>query len=316
MVVDLEAVRAARERIKGHVHRTPVLRSSYFDQKLGAELFFKCENFQKVGAFKIRGASNAVLSLSDEEAARGVCAHSSGNHAQALALAARRRGIKACIIMPKTAPCVKLGAVRDYGAEILLCEPTQQAREETTRQYIEDSGATYIPSYDDDRVIAGQGTAALEFLEEVPELDMILVPVGGGGLVSGTALAASGHATPVKVIGSEPECADDARRSLEAGRILPSDNPDTIADGLRTSLGQRTFPLIQRFVDSIVTASEESILLAMRNIWERMKIVVEPSSAVPLAAVLEKQVDVKGKKVGIIFSGGNVEFSRRSALLN
>ena len=292
------------------VHRTPVLTCSAIDHMVGASLFFKCENFQKVGAFKIRGATNAVLSLSDDEAARGVATHSSGNHAQALALAARLRGIPAFIVMPANAPTVKRVAVEGYGAEIITCEPTLQAREETLATVVERTGAALIHPYDDDRIIAGQGTAALELLQDEPDLDVIMTPVGGGGLLSGTALTSSALAPNARVIAAEPTGAHDAARSLAAGHIIPSVNPDTVADGLLTSLGQRNFPIIQKHVTDIWTVPDPDIIAAMKLVFERMKIVIEPSSAVCPAAVLRHREDVAGLRIGIIISGGNVDLDR------
>lgn len=275
---------------------------------VGAKLFFKCDNFQKVGAFKFRGACNAVFSLSDQEASRGVATHSSGNHAAALALAARKRGITARIVMPSSAPPVKVAAVKGYGGIITFCEPTQASRESTAAQVIRETGATLIHSYNDHRIIAGQGTAALEFMQEIENLDFILAPLGGGGLLSGTAIAARGLNPKTKVIGCEPKNADDAYRSIKAGRIIRPENPNTIADGLRMPLGDKTFPIIRDLVDEIVLATEKEIINAMRHIFERMKIVVEPSAAVPLAVLLSNQLDVAEKNVGIIISGGNIDF--------
>jgi threonine dehydratase len=306
----LDDIRQAAARIRPHAHWTPVARCHSLDGMTGASLFFKCENLQKVGAFKFRGASNAVLSLSDAEAARGVATHSSGNHAQALALAARMRGIHVTIVMPSNAPEVKKVAVAGYGGEIVLCEPTLAAREETLAGVVEKSGATVIHPYNNYDVIAGQGTAALELLEEQGDLDAILVPVGGGGLLSGTLIAAKGISPKIKVVATEPEGADDAFRSWKAGKIIPMMAPKTVADGLLTSLGDKTFPIIQRLVDEIVTVSDESILKAMKLIWERAKLVVEPSGAVPLGALLEGKVKLEGKKVGIVLSGGNVDFGK------
>jgi len=303
-------IRRAAERIRPYLHRTPVLTSSALDHMSGARLSFKCENFQKAGAFKARGATNAVFSLSDEEAARGVATHSSGNYAAALALAARWRGIQAHVVMPETAPEVKRRAVAGYGATIYPCKPTLAAREEALAEVIAQTGAVFLHSYNDYRVIAGQGTAALELCEEVPDLDVVLVPVGGGGLSSGTALAVRGISPGTRVIGAEPAGADDAFRSLQAGRLIPSVAPRTIADGLLTSLGDLTFPIIRDYVAQIVTVSEDEIIVAMRHIWERMKIIVEPSAAVPLAAVLAGRSDLPGKRVGIILSGGNVDLDR------
>lgn len=306
----LEDIRAAHERIRGHIHRTPVLTCRTIDQMAGAALFFKCENLQKVGAFKIRGATNAVFSLTDEEASHGVATHSSGNHAAALTLAAGWRGIPCHVVMPENAPKVKVNAVSGYGARITFCKPTLEAREETLAGVIEATGAIYVPPYNDFRVISGQGTAALELCEDVPGLDYVITPVGGGGLLSGTAVAVSSVSPGTRVCGAEPEQADDAFRSFQAGRIIPVQHPDTIADGLRTSLGELTFSIIRRLVSEIITVSEQGIREAMRLIWERMKIVVEPSSAVPLAAVLKEKAGFSSKRVGIIVSGGNVDLDR------
>jgi threonine dehydratase len=300
----------AAERIRPYAHRTPVVTCASLDQDTGAQIFLKCENFQKVGAFKFRGACNAVFSLSDEEARRGVVAHSSGNHAQALALAARLRGIPAYVVMPDNAPSVKKAAVAGYGGIITFCQPTLAAREATQAQVIAATGATEVHPYNNELVIAGQGTAALELLSEVPELDVILAPVGGGGLLSGTALAAAGMSPCTRVLAAEPERADDAFRSLAAGWIIPSDNPQTIADGLLTSLGELTFPIIQQHVEGIWTVSEAAIISAMRFVWERAKIVIEPSAAVSVAAVREGKVKLAGMRIGVILSGGNVDLDR------
>lgn len=306
----LADIREAADRIRPYAHRTPVMTSASMNGILNVQAFFKCENFQKVGAFKFRGACNAVLSLSEEKAARGVATHSSGNHAAAVSLAARQRGIKAYIVMPRNAPEVKKAAVAGYGGEITLCKPTLEARDIALNEIVAHRGATVIHSYNDPYVIAGQGTAALELLEEIPDLDVIMAPVGGGGLLSGTAIAASEIQPDIRVIAAEPEGADDAFRSLQAGRIMPSMNPTTIADGLLTSLGSRTFSIIQERVECIVTVSEGAIIQAMRHIWERMKIVVEPSAAVVPGALLENKIDLAGKRVGIILSGGNVDLER------
>lgn len=306
---NLEDVRQAHQRISPYIIRTPVLTNTTLDQMVGARLFFKCENFQKTGAFKFRGACNAVFSLTDEEASRGVMTHSSGNHAAALALAASKRGITARIVMPSGAPAVKISAVRGYRGIITFCEPTLSSREVTAEKILKETGAILIHPSNDYRIIAGQATATLELLEEVPNLDFLLAPVGGGGLLSGTAISAKGLNPKIKVIGCEPKNADDAYRSIKAGRILPSENPNTIADGLRTSLGDKTFPIIRDLVDEILLATEEEIITAMRYTLERMKIVVEPSAAVPLAVLLSNQMNVADKNVGIILSGGNVDFS-------
>ena len=307
--VNLARIRQAHRRIAGQVHRTPVLTCSTLNRLAGHELFFKCENFQKAGAFKFRGASNAVLSLSDEQAAKGVVTHSSGNHAQALALAARLRGIAARMVMPNTAPPAKIAAVRDYGGEITFCRPTLQAREEGARQIIAEHGSTLIHPYNDERIIAGQGTAALELLEEVGRLDAVLTPVGGGGLLSGTAIACKESPPTIKVFGGEPANADDAYRSFHSGTIQPALPPNTIADGLLTSLGDKTFAVIRRYVDDILLVSEAEIVAAMKLVWERMKLIIEPSAAVPVAAVLQGLPHLKNKRVGIILSGGNVDLA-------
>ncbi|MBN1450848.1 MAG: pyridoxal-phosphate dependent enzyme [Anaerolineales bacterium] len=306
----LPDIRRATKRIRLYAHHTPVLTCASLDQRVGTQVFMKCENLQRVGAFKFRGACNAVFSLSDEEAARGVATHSSGNHAQALALAARLRGVPAYIVMPENAPAVKKAAVAGYGGQITFCEPTLQAREITTEQIVKETGATVVHPYNDFRVITGQGTATLELLEEVPDLDVIIAPVGGGGLLSGTAIAAKGLAPNIRVLAAEPEMADDAYRSLQAGYILPSENPKTIADGLLTSLGTLTFPIIQGHVEQIVTVSERAILESMKFIWERAKLVIEPSAAVPVALLWERKVDLGSLRVGVILSGGNVDLDR------
>ena len=306
----LSDIRQAAERIKPYAHRTPVQTCSSLDQHVGAQVFMKCENLQKVGAFKFRGACNAVFSLTDEEAARGVATHSSGNHAQALALAARLRGIPAYIVMPENAPAVKKAAVAGYGGQITYCKPTLQARETTTEQIVKETSATVVHPYNDYRVIAGQGTAALELLQEIPDLDVVLAPVGGGGLLSGTAIAAKGLAPHIRVLGAEPEMADDAYLSLKAGHIIPSENPRTIADGLLTSLGTLTFPILQQHVEQIVTVSETAILESMKFIWERAKIVIEPSAALPVALLWERKIDLSNLSVGVILSGGNVDLDR------
>jgi threonine dehydratase len=306
----LADIRQAAARLKPYAHRTPVLICTSLNQMIGAEIFCKCENFQKVGAFKFRGACNAVFALSDAAAQGGVATHSSGNHAAALALAARLRGITAYIVMPKNASEVKKTAVAGYGGRIVFCEPTLAAREAMLASVVRETGATFIPPYNDPQVIAGQGTAALELCEDVGGLDAVLAPVGGGGLVSGTAIAVAALSPTTRVIAAEPAGADDAYRSLQAGTILPSVHPRTIADGLLTSLGELTFAIIQRHVAQIVTVSEEAIISAMRHVWERMKIVIEPSAAVPIGALLEKRLDLTGQRVGIILSGGNVDLDR------
>lgn len=305
-----EDIEATGRLISPHVHRTPVLTSKQLDAITGARLFFKCENFQKVGAFKFRGATNAVLNLTEAQRAAGVVTHSSGNHAAALAHAAVMRGVKAYIVMPSSAPEVKKRAVEGYGAEITFCEPTLAAREAAAAAVIERTGATMIHPYDNFYIIAGQGTAAMELLEEVPDPNAVLAPVGGGGLLSGSAITVKHMAPPAKIYGAEPLLADDAARSLRTGAIQPALPPRTIADGLLTSLCERTFTVIKENVDDILTVTEEQIIEAMTLIWTRMKIVVEPSSAVPLAAVLANRDLFSGKKVGIIVSGGNADLSK------
>ncbi|UCD37207.1 MAG: pyridoxal-phosphate dependent enzyme [Fidelibacterota bacterium] len=308
--ISLAEVQAAAARIRQYAHRTPVWTCNSLDVQVGAQVFFKCENFQKAGAFKFRGACNAVFSLDDDEAASGVATHSSGNHAGALALAARLRGIQAHVVIPRTAPPVKMAAVKAYGGIITTCEPTLKSRESTLKDVVAKTGASFIHPFNDARIIAGQGTAAMELLDEVPELDLVLAPVGGGGLLSGTAVAVSELSPETKVFGAEPANADDAYRSMKAGRIIPSEDPRTIADGLRTSLGSLTFPIIQERVENIVLVSEEAIISAMRYVWERMKIIIEPSAAVAVGAVLNGDLDISGKRVGIILSGGNVDLER------
>jgi threonine dehydratase len=305
-----EDVSRAADRIRGIVKRTPVVTCSALDAMCGGQLFFKCENLQKVGAFKYRGATNAVRSLTDAQASRGVATHSSGNHAAALALAARTRGIPSVIVMPSNAPLVKKAAVEGYGARIVFCEPTLAARESTLERVVQETGAHVVHPYDDERVIAGQGTAALELIEEQPGLDIVMSPVGGGGLTSGTSLAVTGFSKGTRMIAAEPEGADDAFRSLKEGRVVPSVSPKTVCDGLLTSLSERTFAIIRERVERIVTVPDAAVIHAMRTFWERAKLIIEPSSAVPLAAVLDGRVDVKGKRVGIILSGGNVDLAR------
>jgi threonine dehydratase len=302
-----EDIQQAAVRIKPYAHRTPVMTCTSLDEMADAYLFFKCENLQKVGAFKFRGACNTVFMLSDTEAQRGVATHSSGNHGAAVALAARLRGISAHIVMPSNAPSVKRDAVAGYGGTIIWCEPTQEARESTLAKVVAETRATFIPPYNDPRVIAGQGTAALEFLEDVPDLDVIIAPVGGGGLISGTALTIAALSPTTRVIAAEPKGADDAYRSLQAGDIIPSVNPQTIADGLRTSLSDLTFAIIRQHVEQIITVSEEAITRAMHLVWQRMKIIIEPSAAVPVAAVLDQPIGAAGQRIGIILSGGNVD---------
>lgn len=306
--IDSSHVREAARRLESLAHRTPVMTCSALDERVGASVFLKCENFQRVGAFKFRGAMNAVLQLSDDEKSRGVVTHSSGNHAQALALAAKLAGVPACVVMPHTAPAIKRAATESHGARVVPCEPTVADREATVERLIAEHGFTLVHPYDDWRVIAGAGTAALEFFDQAGPLDLLMAPVGGGGLMAGTCLAASGASPDTRLIGAEPVRADDARRSLELGSIQPSDDPKTVADGLRTSLGQRPFAVLSRSLERIATAEEAAILDAMRFIWERMNIIIEPSCAVPVAAVLAGNVpDVAGKRVGVILTGGNVD---------
>ncbi|HUS86366.1 MAG TPA: pyridoxal-phosphate dependent enzyme [Bacteroidales bacterium] len=307
---ELSDIREAHKRIKPYIHKTPVLTSSQLNKIFGANLFFKCENFQKVGAFKYRGATNAILSLSDEEVSRGVLTHSSGNHAAALSLAAGMRGAKAYIVMPENSPDVKKKAVAGYGAEITLCEPTLKAREETSSKIIAEKGATFVHSYDNFYVICGQGTSGLELITDYPDLEVVIAPIGGGGLMSGTVTAVKGIKPEIKVYGAEPLGADDAYRSFNSGEYIPYHTPNTIADGLLVTLSMRTFEIIKRKVDDIFTASEESIIECMRLIWERMKIIIEPSSAVTLAIIRENPELCRGKNVGIILSGGNVDFAK------
>jgi threonine dehydratase len=310
MAIILDDIHQAAQRIKPYIHRTPVLTNESLDQKVDAQVFLKCENFQKVGAFKFRGACNAVFGLRDEEAGRGVSTHSSGNHAQALALAAKLRGIPAYIVMPNNAPEVKKAAVAGYGGKITFCEPTLEAREATLAQVVDETGSSIVHPYNDERVIAGQGTATLEFLEEVPHLDVIIAPVGGGGLLSGTSIVATEVKKRIRVLAGEPEMADDAFRSLKAGEIVPSVKPKTIADGLLTSLGNITFPIIQERVEQIVTVSEQGIVDSMKFVWERAKIVIEPSAAVAIGVLWERKIDLRGLKVGVILSGGNVDLEK------
>jgi len=306
----LSDIQSAHNRIKPFVHRTPVLTSRLLNEMFGCELWFKCENFQRVGAFKFRGATNAVLQLSNEQKKHGVVTHSSGNHAAALALAARMNGISAFIVMPENAPSVKKDAVADYGAKITFCKPTLRAREETCRSIMEKEGATLIHPYDNVNVICGQGTAALELLEEKNDLEILVAPIGGGGLMSGTSTCTKGIGRKIKVIGAEPLNANDAWRSFKTGILSPSVNPSTIADGLLTSLSDLTFTIIRNNVDDIFTVREETILVCMKLIWERMKIIVEPSSATVLAVVMENRDFFRGKKTGLIISGGNVDLKK------
>lgn len=303
-------IQNAHFRIKPYMHRTPVLTCKTLDHLLGARLFFKCENLQKIGAFKIRGATNAILQLPKANLEKGVCTHSSGNHAQAVALGAKTLGIPAYIVMPTTSPAVKKAAVKGYGAEIIECEPTLEARESTANAVVARTGATFLHPYDNYHIITGQATAAKELLEDVTRLDMVVAPVGGGGLLAGTALSAHYFSPQTTVLAAEPRGADDAYRSFQSRTLIPSHKPNTIADGLLTSVGERNFPIILEHVEEIMLASEEGIQKAMRLIWERMKIIVEPSAAVPLAAMMESERDFSGKRIGIILSGGNVDLGK------
>ena len=306
LALNLDCIRAAHERIRAYIHRTPVLTSSRFDEASGAKLFFKCENFQKIGAFKARGATNAVFVLDDTSAKRGVVTHSSGNHGTALARAARLRKIPAHIVMPKNSTKVKVRTVEGYGANIVFCEATQEAREAACAALIAETGATLVHPFENEDVMAGQGTAAIELLEDT-DVDLVMCPIGGGGLLCGTAVAAKSLQPKIKVIAVEPANADDAAKSFRAGKRIVTKKNFTIADGLRTNVGERNFPIIQRYVDDVVTVSEDAIVSAMRTIWETLKIVIEPSAVVPYAAILEHKVDIVGKRVGIILTGGNVD---------
>lgn len=310
-----ECVLEAQDRIASFIHRTPVLTCSTLDERAEASVFMKCENFQKTGSFKFRGACNAVASLSKSERARGVLTHSSGNYAQALALAARLHGTPAYVVMPENAPTIKKQATAGYGAKITLCPSTHVGRHETAERVREETGAIFLDSHDDPRVFAGQGTACLELIEEMGELDLILAPVGGGGLLSGTLLAAKLLLPNVSVIGCEPAGADDAARGLASGTRVVDFTPHTIADGLLTPLGENTFQIIRQLVDNIVLVSESDIVRAMRFVWERMKIIIEPSSAVAVAPLLNGTVGVTGKRVGVIVSGGNVDLNQLFELL-
>jgi len=307
---DIEAIRAAHRRISPRIHRTPVVTSESLDEMAGARLFFKCENLQKTGSFKIRGATNAVFSLTDEEAKHGVVAPSSGNHAAALALAARWRGIPAWIIMPSNSSAVKMRAVEAYGGKITLCEPTIASREATAAAIMQQTGAHLVHPYNDVRVIAGQGTAALELLEQAPDLDFIVTPASGGGLLSGTAIAAKNLRPGIRVVGSEPRNADDAYRSMASGKIEPGSPNETMADGLRATLSPLTFSILRERVDQISLVAEEEIIPTMLLLWERLKLVVEPSGAVAAAPALLRRIGAEGKKVGIILSGGNLDLRK------
>lgn len=306
---DLNTILQSAKRIEPFIHRTPVLKSDNLNKIVEAEIFFKCENFQKAGAFKSRGAINAVFSLSEEDIKKGVCTHSSGNHAAALSRAAKLRGCKANIVMPENSSKVKVAAVKNYGGIITFCKPTLNSRENTLDIVKSETGSIEIHPYNDYRIIAGQATAALEIIEDIKDLEIILAPVGGGGLMSGTALSTKYLLPKATILAAEPKGADDACRSFLKKEFIPSENPQTMADGLLTSLGSLTFPIILKYVDDIITVSEDSIIEAMQLIWERMKIIVEPSSAVPFAAILENRSKFHNKRVGVIISGGNVDLS-------
>ena len=303
---------AASKRIEGHGHRTPVLTNKTIDKLSGRKIFFKCENFQKIGAFKFRGGWNAISSLTEKEAAKGVCTHSSGNHAQAVAYSAMKRNIPAYIVMPENAPKVKLEAVEGYNAKITLCEPTLKARRDTLDEIAKRTGAHIVHPFNNPKVIAGQGTAALELIEEVKELDAICAPIGGGGLMSGTCITSRNMLPDVRLFGAEPKGADDAYRSLKEGRLLPQKNPNTICDGLLTSMGENTWNILKDHLDDIITVSDDEVITAMKLVWERMKIIIEPSSATPLAAILTPEFkQLKNiQKIGIILTGGNVDLSK------
>lgn len=303
----LQDMLAAHDRIKPHIHQTPVLTSSYFNDLTGAQLFFKCENFQKAGAFKVRGASNAVFGLSEEDADKGVCTHSSGNHALSLSYAAGRRGIPCNVVMPRTAPQAKKDAVRGYGGIITECEPSTTSREAVFAEVQAATGGNFVHPYNDPRVIAGQGTCSRELMQQTDGLDMVIAPIGGGGMISGTCLTLSNIAPEVKIIAAEPEQADDAYRSFKAGHIIADDAPNTIADGLKVPLKDLTWHFVSNHVSDILTASEEEIIAAMKLTWQRMKIVIEASCAVPMATILKNKDTFAGKRVGVIITGGNVD---------
>lgn len=307
---DLSDIQSAHDRIKPYIHRTPVLTSRQLNRIFGCEMFLKCENFQKAGAFKFRGAMNAVLQLTEEQKKKGVVTHSSGNHAAALSLAASMNGIKARIVMPETAPAVKVNAVKGYGAEITFCKPTLQSREDNARMIMDNTGAVMIHPYDNFDVICGQGTAALELIEEIPDMDIVVAPIGGGGLMSGTSTTVKNTGKRIKVIGAEPLNANDAWKSYTSGVLTPSVNPVTVADGLLTSLSELTFSIIKKNVDEIFTVSEDAITECMLLVWERMKIIIEPSSATVIAVIRENPDYFRGRRAGLIISGGNVDFRK------
>ena len=309
VVPSIDDVRAAHERIKPYIHQTPVLTSEYLNELTGAELFFKCENFQKAGAFKVRGASNAVFGLTDEVAAKGVATHSSGNHALSLSYAAGRRGIPCTVVMPRTAPQAKKDAVKGYGGVIVECEPSTSSREETFAKVVEQTGAEFVHPYNDIRVITGQATCSLEFNEQVSNLEAMVAPIGGGGMISGTCLTLSNVAPHIDIYAAEPEQADDAYRSFKAGHIIADDSPTTVADGLKVPLKENTWHFVSNHVKDIQTASEQEIIDAMKLTWQRMKIVIEPSCAVPLAVILKNPDVYRGRRVGVIITGGNVDMN-------
>lgn len=302
----------ASKRIEGHGHRTPILTNETINRLTGKKIFFKCENFQKIGAFKFRGGWNTIMSLSDKEAKKGVCTHSSGNHAQAVAYAAMRRNISAYIVMPENAPKVKIQAVEDYHAKVTLCEPTLKARRETLEKIADKTGAYVVHPFNEPKVIAGQGTAALELIQDIGNLDAICAPIGGGGLMSGTCITAKDMLPNIRLFGAEPKGADDAYRSLKKGKLLPQDNPDTICDGLLTSMGENTWNILKDHLEDIITVSDDEVISAMRLVWERMKIIIEPSCATPLAAILTPEFKKLEniETIGIILTGGNVDLSK------
>ena len=308
----MDDVIAASKRIEGHGHRTPILTNKTIDELTGKKIFFKCENFQKIGAFKFRGGWNTISSLSGEEASKGVCTHSSGNHAQAVAYAAMKRNIPAHIVMPRNAPKVKIQAVEGYRANITLCEPTLKARRETLEKIAEKTGAYVVHPFNEPKVIAGQGTCAMEMIEDIGDLDAICAPIGGGGLMSGTCIAARSMLPNVRLFGAEPKGADDAYQSLKKGKLIPQNNPKTICDGLLTSMGENTWKILKNHLEDIITVSDEEVVTAMKLIWERMKIIIEPSCATPLAAVLTPEFrELENiETIGIILTGGNVDLAK------
>ena len=308
----MDDVIAASKRIEGHGHRTPILTNKTIDELTGKKIFFKCENFQKIGAFKFRGGWNTISSLSEEEASKGVCTHSSGNHAQAVAYAAMKRNIPAHIVMPRNAPKVKIQAVEGYRANITLCEPTLKARRETLEKIAEKTGAYVVHPFNEPKVIAGQGTCAMEMIEDIGDLDAICAPIGGGGLMSGTCIAARSMLPNVRLFGAEPKGADDAYQSLKKGKLIPQNNPKTICDGLLTSMGENTWNILKDHLEDIITVSDEEVVTAMKLIWERMKIIIEPSCATPLAAVLTPEFrELENiETIGIILTGGNVDLAK------